>query len=442
MWDGLFIRALRRGIGTGQLTVTFPDGRRMTFGPGGQPAVAAHIRDPDLTRRILLNPELALGEAYTDGTMTIEGDDLIGFLQLIMRFRTGAGWSVLDLLMKLNKARNWLADLNPARKARANVAHHYDLTGEIYDAFLDRNKQYTCAYFREPGMTLDEAQLAKMQHIGRKLLLRPGMRVLDIGCGFGTFAVYLAREFGARVTGITLSEVQLAEARARANAAGVTDLVDFRLQDYRSVGGQFDRVVSVGMMEHVGRPHLTTYFRKVRDLLTPNGVALIHYIGRPVAPMRISPWFQKYIFPGAYCPSLSQVLPILEREQVALCDLEVWRGHYDPTLAAWRANFDAHAERVLALTDARFIRMWRYYLASAEVSFSEGLLTIHQLQLARSQSAVPASRDYLYAPSGTARQGSNTGARDFPQAQRAHQVGEGVDLLRSARHLEDETFQR
>ena len=440
MWDALFIKVLRRGIVSGRLAVTFADGRQVVFGPGGAPSVAVRLNDPGLTRRMMQNPELALGEAYTDGALTIEGDDLTGFLTLVMRFHVPSRWTGLALLMRLNKARNWLADLNPAARARANVAHHYDLSAEIYDAFLDRDKLYTCAYFRDPGMTLDQAQQAKIAHIGRKLLIRPGMQVLDIGCGFGSLAIALARDFGAQVTGVTLSQVQLAEARTRAQAAGVADRVTFHLQDYRDVTGPFDRVVSVGMMEHVGRPHLATFFCKVRDLLTPDGVALIHYIGRPAPPMKISPWFQKYIFPGAYCPSLSQVMPILEDERIALCDLEVWRGHYNPTLAAWRASFEANADRILALTDARFIRMWRYYLAASEVSFSEGLLTIHQLQLARTQDAVPASRDYLYPPSSPARQGSHPGAGNLAQAEGAHQVGKSVDLLRRARHLEHEAF--
>ena len=442
MWGYLLFAALRRGIGTGQLDLTLADGRQETFGPGGAPSVVVRLFDPALPRKVLLNPEVALGEAYMDGTLTIAGDDIKGFMTLVMRFGGTSRWSLTGALIRLRKAALWLADWNRVAKARANVAHHYDLSAALYDAFLDANKQYTCAYFRDDDMSLEAAQLAKMDHIGRKLLIRPGMRVLDIGSGFGTLAIALAQNFGAQVTGVTLSEVQLAEAKRRAEAAGVADRVSFRLQDYRHVTGTFDRVVSVGMMEHVGRPHLATYFRKVKDLLAPDGVALIHYIGRPNPPAQISAWFQKYIFPGAYCPSLSEVMPVLEQNRLVLCDLEVWRGHYDRTLAAWRANFEAQADRMQALTDARFIRMWRYYLVSAEVSFAEGLLTVHQLQLARSQSAVPASRDYLYAPSGPARQSSNAGAGNLAQPERAHQVSESVDLLGRAGHLEHEAFQR
>ena len=442
MWDDILISVLRRGLGTGRLAVTLASGRKVTLGTGGLPAIAVQLHDAGLARKILLNPELATGEAYMDGTLTIEGDDLRGFLTLVMQLRGLSDWSLLSAFMRLNRMRMRLADWNPIARSRANVAHHYDLSRELYAGFLDANMQYTCAYFREPAIGLDAAQLAKLSHVGRKLLLRPGMRVLDIGSGFGTLAIALARDFGARVTGVTLSQVQLAEARRLADAAGVADLVEFHLQDYREVTGQFDRVVSIGMMEHVGRPHLATYFRKVKDLLLPDGVAMVHYIGRPGVPGPISPWFQKYIFPGAYCPSLSEVLPLVEKTGLFLCDLEVWHGHYDRTLAAWRSNFEAKSDSMRALTDARFLRMWRYYLASAEASFSLGYLTIHQLQLAGTQTAVPASRDYLYAGSGAARQGRDAGAGNLAQAQRAHQVSEGVDLLGRAGHLEYEAFQR
>lgn len=396
MWEQLFARVLRGGIGAGRLHLTMADGRKMDFGPGGGPEVSVQLLDADLPGQILMNPELAIGEAYMDGRLTIGDDDLKAFLTLAMRVGGGSRWSLIEMLMRARKALMRLSDWNPAQKARRNVAHHYDLSEELYDSFLDANKQYTCAYFRDAGASLDQAQIDKMAHIGRKLLIRPGMRVLDIGSGFGTLGITLARDWGARVTGVTLSEVQLAEARQRAQAAGVADRVEFRLQDYRDVTGPFDRVVSIGMMEHVGRPHLGTYFRKVAQLLTPEGVALIHYIGRPKRPEAISPWYQKYIFPGAYCPSLSEVTPILEKTGLILCDMEAWRGHYDPTLAAWRAKFEANADRMRALTDERFLRMWRYYLLSAEITFAEGLLTIHQLQLAKTQGAVPASRDYLY----------------------------------------------
>ena len=439
MWDDVLLRVLRGFITAGRLQVTLPDGRVAVFGDG--PGVAVELRDKALTRKILLNPELALGEAYMAETLVIAGDDLAGFLRLILRSRGGSGASAIKLLAGLRRAAMRVSDWNPVGRARANVAHHYDISPELYGLFLDDSRQYTCAYFREPGMTLSQAQAAKIAHIGVKLLIAPGMRVLDIGCGFGTLAIALARDHGAKVVGVTLSQVQLAEARQRAAVAGVADRVEFRLQDYRDVAGPYDRIVSVGMMEHVGRPHLGTYFARVHDLLTEDGVALIHYIAHPQRPAANSPWFEKYIFPGSYCPALSEVAPHLERAGLHLADLEAWRGHYDPTLAAWRAKFETNVARITALTDARFVRMWRYYLVSAEVSFAEGLRVVHQLQLSRRQGAVPAARDYLYG-SGPARQSGDAGAGDFAQTEGAHQIGERVDFLGRAGHLEYETFQR
>lgn len=399
MSTALFLAVGNRFVQAGRLHVALPDGTRHAFGPGsGGPEISIALTDPALPTKIVLNPDLAVGEAYMDGTLMIEGDDLRGFLRLMIRNahlpNPGLVPGTLDRARRAVRAR---LGLNPITRARRNVAHHYDLTGELYDLFLDANKQYTCAYFRQPDLTIEQAQAEKMAIIGRKLLIRPGMRVLDIGCGFGTLALTLARDFGAHVTGVTLSQVQLAEAQARAAAQGLADRCDFRLQDYRDVTGPFDRIVSVGMMEHVGLPHLSTYFRKVRDLLAEDGVALIHYIGRPGRPEAISPWFDKYIFPGAYIPALSEVLPILERNRIALCDLEIWRGHYERTLAAWHAKFEANLDRARALYDDRFVRMWRYYLLAAEQSFAEGTMVIHQLQLARHGAAVPMTRDYLYA---------------------------------------------
>ncbi len=441
MWENLLVWTLRSFIDAEHLRLTLPSGRVEKFGLAAAPVIAVTLLDAALPRKILLNPELVLGEAYMAGTLTIGGDDLKGFLQLAMRAGKRSRWSPVALLVRWHKAMMRLSDWNPLPKARANVAHHYDISPELYGLFLDESKQYTCAYFREPGMTLEQAQIAKMTHIGRKLRIAPGMRVLDIGCGFGTLAISLARDYGARVVGVTLSEVQLAEARGRAADAGVADRVEFRLQDYREVTGPFDRIVSIGMMEHVGRPHLGGYFRKVTELLTPEGVALIHYIAHPHMPDPNSPWFEKYIFPGSYCPTLAEVSPHLGRTGLILTDLEAWRGHYDATLAGWRANFERNIDRIRELTDAQFIRMWRYYLVAAEVTFAEGLLTVHQLQLTRRQDAVPAARDYLY-PSGPARQSGYPSAGNFAQAERAHEVSESVDLFRGAGQFEHETFQR
>ena len=397
MWQRALAALLRRGVRTGRLELTFADGTQLVVGPGAGPEVAVTLHDRDFPRKFLLRPDLAMGEAYMDGRLTLRDDDIRSFITFALRNGRGRTLPIpLSWIQTLGKrAKSW-AIWNHIGVARRNVAHHYDISPELYDLFLGETKQYTCAYFRRPDMTLDEAQAAKMAHIGGKLLLRPGMRVLDIGCGFGTLALTLARDHGVEVTGITLSEVQLAEAQARAREAGLAGQVEFRLQDYRDVSEPYDRVVSVGMMEHVGLPHLRTYFRKVADLMPKDGVALIHYIGRWSPPDTISPWFNTYIFPGAYCPSLSEAMRAVERSGLILADLEVWRGHYERTLQNWLKRFDANLDRVRQLHDDRFVRMWRYYLQSAELSFSEAHLVIHQLQLAKARGTVPMTRDYLY----------------------------------------------
>jgi cyclopropane-fatty-acyl-phospholipid synthase len=399
MWDSALVTFLRLGVRTGRLRLTLADGRMYDIGPGGAPEVAVTLHDPTLPRRFFLRPDLTMGEAYMDGSLTVADNDIRSLLTFALR--NARGRRVPGLVRVpvdfWKRAKSW-AIWNHIGVARRNVAHHYDISDELYGLFLDENRQYTCAYFRRPEMTLEEAQQAKMAHIGAKLLLRPGMRVLDIGCGFGTLAITLARDYGVQVVGVTLSEVQLAEARRRAVEAGVAGQVEFRLQDYRTVEERFDRVVSVGMMEHVGLPHLRTFFQKVADLMPPEGVALIHYIGRWSPPNTISPWFNKYIFPGAYCPAISEAMRAVERTGMVLADLEVWRGHYERTLQEWLARFDRNIDRIRQLQDERFVRMWRYYLQSAELSFSEAHLVIHQLQLAKGRYTVPGTRDYLYAP--------------------------------------------
>ncbi|MBL9061463.1 cyclopropane-fatty-acyl-phospholipid synthase family protein [Tabrizicola sp.] len=396
-WNDILAFVLRRGVRTGALELTLADGTVQHFGPGGAPDVGVTLHDPDLPRKFLMRPDLAMGEAYLDGRLTLRDDDIRSFITFALR--NGKGRRLPPPLPQLaalwKRAKSW-AIWNHIGVARRNVAHHYDISPELYDLFLGETKQYTCAYFRRPDMTLEEAQAAKMAHIATKLLLKPGMRVLDIGCGFGTLALTLARDHGVHVTGITLSEVQIAEARRRAWEAGLDGQVEFRLQDYRAVSESYDRVVSVGMMEHVGLPHLGAYFRKVADLMPQDGVALIHYIGRWSPPDTISPWFNKYIFPGAYCPSISEAMRVVEKTGMILSDLEVWRGHYERTLQEWLKRFDRNIGRVRQLQDDRFVRMWRYYLQSAELSFSEAHMVIHQLQLAKARGTVPMTRDYLY----------------------------------------------
>ena len=397
IWNRALALLLRLGVRTGQLDLTFADGSTRRFGPGGPPETGIVLHDPALPRKALLSPDLAIGEAYMDGRLTLRDNDVRSLMTFAMR-NARDRW-LPPPLPQLNALLKWAKSWslwNRIGVARKNVAHHYDISPELYDLFLDETKQYTCAYFRRPDMSLEEAQAAKMAHIGGKLLLRPGLRVLDIGCGFGTLALTLARDHGVKVTGITLSEVQLAEAQRRAREAGLEGQVEFRLQDYRTVEESYDRVVSVGMMEHVGLPYLRTYFQKVADLMPQDGVALIHYIGRWSPPDTISPWFNKYIFPGAYCPTISQAMRAVEKTGLILSDLEVWRGHYERTLQEWLKRFDANIERVRQLQDDRFVRMWRYYLHGAETGFAEGHMVIHQLQLAKARGTVPMARDYLY----------------------------------------------
>ncbi|MCX7644793.1 MAG: cyclopropane-fatty-acyl-phospholipid synthase family protein [Rhodobacteraceae bacterium] len=395
MWDRLLELFLRRLVRDGTLTLTLPSGRSFRVGRGA-PEYAVRLTDPSLPRRLVLSPEMGLGEGYMDGTLLIEGDDLKGFMAFLIRnARDGLPlWhgATTRLRTWLRIARQW----NPAPRARRNVAHHYDLSSKLYDLFLDADRQYSCAYFARPDMSLEEAQLAKKRHIAGKLLLKPGMRVLDIGCGWGGLALTLAREHGARVVGVTLSEEQLKLARERARKAGLEDRVQFHLMDYRQVEGPFDRIVSVGMFEHVGVPHYREYFAKVRDLLTEDGVALIHTIGRSSPPGATSPWIDKYIFPGGYVPALSEVMAAVEKEDLYADDIEVWRLHYAETLRHWHDRFVAREDEARALYDERFCRMWRYYLVAAELTFRLNRQVVFQIQLSKAQEAVPLTRDYLY----------------------------------------------
>ncbi|WP_212525073.1 cyclopropane-fatty-acyl-phospholipid synthase family protein [Actibacterium sp. MT2.3-13A] len=397
MWDRLLDQMLQSLIRKGRLRLAWPDGSVRSYGAGGG-EIAVQMHDAALPRRIVLSPDLAVGEAYMDGTLTIGGDDLHGFLGLILGNRAnGATGLPIKVNHALRKALRKLQQYNPVGKARENVAHHYDLSGALYELFLDEDRQYSCAYFRNPHDTLEQAQAQKKAHIARKLLIEPGMRVLDIGCGWGGMGLTLARDHGAEVLGVTLSEEQHRIAQARAEAEGLSDRVEFRLTDYREVTGQFDRIVSVGMFEHVGVPHYPEYFGHIRDKLTEDGVALIHTIGRMDPPGSTSPWILKYIFPGGYVPAMSEVLTEIEKEPLWITDIEVWRLHYAETLRHWHDRFKAREETARALYDERFCRMWRYYLVASEMSFRANKQTVFQFQLARRQDAVPLTRDYLYS---------------------------------------------
>lgn len=402
MWTALFSRFLRGLVREGNLEVSVAGSPEMVFGDGRGPKVIVRIKDQSTARRLILDPELALGEAYMEGSLSIEGDDVQGLLAIAIRNRAQVGGLSVParFLSLLRYIRRRLDQSNPEAWARRNVAHHYDLTPEIYDLFLDADRQYSCGYFTDEATTLDMAQVAKKAHIARKLMVSPGMRVLDIGCGWGGLALTLARDHGAQVTGITLSQEQLAIARERVKAAGLADQVTLELIDYRAITGQFDRIVSVGMFEHVGAPNFRTFFDVVRDRLSDDGVALIHTIGRTAPPRATNPWIAKHIFPGGYIPSLSEVAEAIQNTGLRIGDIECLRLHYAMTLRCWFDRFSAKADVAAALKDERFVRMWRYYLAASEQTFRHTPQDVFQFQLCRKPDAVPLTRDYLYRPLG------------------------------------------
>ncbi|HXP31773.1 MAG TPA: cyclopropane-fatty-acyl-phospholipid synthase family protein [Stellaceae bacterium] len=387
---------LRHLVRRGTLRIIDSRGQTHVFAGAAGRTVTVRLKDPRLGRRLFLNPRLKLGEAYMDGTLTIEDGSLYDFLDFIGYNIMLAPPSLLRPLYNgFGSAFRAYQQYNPLGRAQKNVAHHYDLSDTLYDLFLDRDRQYSCAYFTAPDQSLETAQAQKKRHLAAKLLLKPGLRVLDIGSGWGGLALSLAKECDVEVTGLTLSTEQLQVARHRAAAAGLADRVRFDLMDYRQATGQYDRIVSVGMFEHVGIVHYPTFFRKVKDLLTEDGVALLHSIGRADGPGSTNPWIRKYIFPGGYSPALSDVVPVVERAGLWITDVEVLRLHYAETLKAWRERFLANRDKIRALYDERFCRMWEFYLAGSEIAFRYQGHINFQMQLAKSVDAVPLTRDYI-----------------------------------------------
>jgi cyclopropane-fatty-acyl-phospholipid synthase len=394
----LLDRLLKRGIRSGPLTVIDASGRSRSYGApeAGVKPLTVRLHDRATAGRIGRNPSLGAGEAWMDGRLTIEDGDIRDLLNLVgynVRWDGDnparvALWNQQRLLAKLDTF-NW------RRRSKRNVAHHYDLSDRLYDLFLDKDRQYSCAYFSGPDAGLEQAQLDKKAHIAAKLRLQPGQRVLDIGCGWGGMALYLNRVADVDVLGITLSEEQLKVARRRAEEAGVADRVRFELIDYRDLTGTFDRIVSVGMFEHVGPPHYDTYFDHCRRLLAPEGVMLLHTIGRADGPGATDPWTAKYIFPGGYVPALSQVAPAIEKNWLWLTDLEVLRLHYAETLDRWYDRTVAAKDEIVKLYDERFYRMWLFYLAGSAVAFRHDGHVVFQFQLTRRRDAVPITRDYM-----------------------------------------------
>ncbi|MGE0222747.1 MAG: class I SAM-dependent methyltransferase [Acetobacteraceae bacterium] len=399
---------LRRFIRIGRLTVRWPDGDLRSYAGADGPDASMRITDHATVRALVLSPSLKVGEAYMNGTLIPEACSIYDVLDVLVANLSynPRNQPVVRLREKLRLLRRRFDQFNPAGRSQRNVAHHYDLNGSLYSLFLDRDRQYSCAYFPQGNETLEQAQIAKKRHIANKLCLdQPGLEVLDIGCGWGGLALTLARDYGARVTGITLSQEQLQEARARAAAEGLQDRVSFELLDYRAMDRQFDRVVSVGMFEHVGVGHYRQFFESVARCLRRDGVALLHSIGRSDGPGTTNPWISRYIFPGGYCPALSEVFPVLERSGLFAQDVEVLRLHYAETLRHWRRRFAANRDAIASLYDERFCRMFEFYLCGSELAFRREGHMVFQIQMGFHADSTPLSRGYLYRaePVNTAR---------------------------------------
>ncbi len=403
MW--LLDKMLRALVRDGQLVVTDHDGTVYSYGDAAADPVRIRFTDKGAAFHVARDPRVGAGEAYMDGRLVVEPPhDIRDMVLLVMRNANRPGGQ-LKPPSRLRRALDWAAakadQINLRAKASTNVTHHYDLTRQFYELFLDEDRQYTMAYFRDPANSLERAQLDKQALIAAKLRLVPGqcegMRMLDIGCGWGGLGLYLNRHFGIEVLGVSLAPDQVRFANERAQAAGVADKVKFQLIDYRDVTGQFDRITSVGMIEHVGAPHFGEYFAKTNELLADDGIMLTHTIGRTGPPGTTDKWTRKYIFPGGYIPAMSELVAALERTKWEIADVEVLRYHYAHTLAEWYARACQHEAEITALYDARLFRMWQFYLAGAEQSFRSGGMVNFHIQSVKRRSAVPMTRDYISA---------------------------------------------
>jgi cyclopropane-fatty-acyl-phospholipid synthase len=404
--DRLLRYFLRQFIRRGAITITTASGAKFSCGDGMGKPTSVRFLTTEAERRVLLNPELALGEVYMEGNFVVEDGSIADALAILL--------GQPEILPHWAKLQWWLRYLvrhvqqfNPRDRSKHNVAHHYDLDGRLYSLFLDADKQYSCAYFETLNATIDDAQLAKKRHLAAKLLIGRGDRILDIGCGWGGLGLYLAETTGANVTGVTLSAEQLQASNARAGQKNLTRSAKFFLEDYRDVPGPFDRIVSVGMFEHVGVDFYETFFRRCAELLADDGVMVLHSIGRSDGPDVTNPWIAKYIFPGGYAPALSEVIPVIERAGLLVCDIEILRLHYAETLKAWRERFMARRKEAVLLYDERFARMWEFYLASSEMSFRKQNLMNFQIQMTKRQGVVPMTRDYIGHEEGRLRDTEN-----------------------------------
>ncbi|WP_159590715.1 SAM-dependent methyltransferase [Chelativorans xinjiangense] len=393
----LLAKLASRLVRAGSLSITDADGAVHRFGDGSGEPVHIVIHSRRAERAIAIDPMLAVPESYMEGELDFEQGDVLALLKLSYQNLEGAGAEAF--VMKVGEGVRYLFrrlhQFNPAGRSKRNVARHYDLSGELYRIFLDEDMQYSCAYFPEPDTSLEEAQRAKKRHIAAKLALEPGQKVLDIGSGWGGLGLYLARQFDVDLLGVTLSEEQHAVSRKRAKKEKLDGKARFEIADYRALCGPFDRIVSVGMFEHVGINHYRTFFDKCAQLLSDDGVMLLHTIGRTSGPTVTNAFIRKHIFPGGYIPSLSEVIPAIEKSGLLITDIEVLRLHYAETLKNWRERFLANRDKVLEIYDERFARMWEFYLAGSEASFRWQDMVVFQIQLAKKRETLPLTRDYI-----------------------------------------------
>ncbi len=388
---------LTKAIREGSLEVVDSEGNAHTFGDRGPETVRVRFTSAEAEAAVINDPDLKLGEEFADGRLIVEEGSIYDFLMVIFRNSRNAlpPWRMIAVSAWRLATRRF-RQLNTPGRAKKNIHSHYDLDGRLYSLFLDADLQYSCAYWEDGVTSLDEAQLAKKRHLAAKLALEPGQRVLDIGSGWGGLGLYLAEHCGVEVVGVTLSEEQFTVSNRRAEELGLKDKARFLLQDYRKVEGPFDRIVSVGMFEHVGVGFYRAFFRACRELLAEDGAMVVHSIGRTDGPGDTSMWIQRYIFPGGYIPAVSEVIPAVEKEKLHITDMEILRLHYAKTLRAWRERFLARREEVKAVYDERFCRIWEFYLAASEVAFETGLMMNFQLQLTRNQLALPLTRNYMF----------------------------------------------
>jgi cyclopropane-fatty-acyl-phospholipid synthase len=392
----LLDRAFKAVLAQGTLRVTGPDGVTRSYGDGTGSPVHLLIKTAEAARKLVFDADLFLGECYMDGSIDVKDCTIYDVMALLMaNVEANKMPAPARLMYGLRRFKKRIDQYNPVGKAKENVAHHYDLSGALYDLFLDRDRQYSCAYFEGPEASLDDAQLAKKRHLAAKLMIKPGMKVLDIGSGWGGLGLYLAETCGAEVTGVTLSEEQHKLSNERAEQRGIADRVKFHLKDYRHLDQRFDRIVSVGMFEHVGVGHFPEYFGKIRTLLADDGAAVVHSINRSDGPGATSAWVKKYIFPGGYIPALSEVVPQIEGAGLYITDIEILRLHYAETLREWARRFADHRDRAREIYDERFCRMWEFYLAASECAFRFGGMNNFQIQFCRNQHALPLTRNYM-----------------------------------------------